>query len=97
MIRLVTGLIHMYRWLVSPLFPPRCRFEPTCSRYAIYAIETHGLIAGVWLVVKRLVRCHPYEKLTKQLGPTFGYDPVPDLAQKAANQVYLKRIVATKK
>ena len=88
MARLIINLIHVYRWVVSPLFPPRCRFEPTCSRYAIHAIETHGLSRGLWFVVKRLARCHPYEKLTKQLGPTFGYDPVPEITKKVANTSY---------
>lgn len=85
MSRLIISLIHMYRWVVSPFFPPRCRFEPTCSRYAIHAIETHGLLRGLWYVVKRLARCHPYERISKQLGPTFGYDPVPEITQKPAN------------
>jgi putative component of membrane protein insertase Oxa1/YidC/SpoIIIJ protein YidD len=52
---------------------------------------------GVWLVVKRLLRCHPYENLTKQLGPTFGYDPVPELTQKVANKLYSKKTISTKK
>ncbi len=89
MARLIINLIHVYRWVVSPLFPPRCRFEPTCSRYAIHAIETHGLSRGLLFFVKRLLRCHPYEKLAKQLGPTFGYDPVPEVTQNIANAINL--------
>lgn len=95
MTRLLISLIHIYRWLVSPLFPPRCRFEPTCSRYAIHALETHGLRKGLWLSIKRLLRCHPYEKLTKQLGPAFGYDPVPDALPKVANSSFKTPIKTT--
>ena len=95
MARLLIGIIHMYRWLISPLFPPRCRFEPTCSRYAIHALATHGFGRGLWLVCKRLARCHPYEKLVKQLGPTFGYDPVPVPPANAANQSQTKSSATT--
>jgi len=56
------------RWL-SPLLPPLCRFEPTCSIYAMHAIEKYGLIRGCWMAVKRLARCQP-------LHPG-GWDPVP--------------------
>lgn len=85
MARLLIRMIYMYRWIISPLFPPRCRFEPTCSRYAIHAFEIHGLLKGFWLTIQRLARCHPYEKIVRQLGPTFGYDPVPLEKQKPAN------------
>jgi putative membrane protein insertion efficiency factor len=67
--RLVVFLIHAYRRLVSPFLPPRCRFDPTCSRYAIHAIEHHGLQRGGWMALKRLFRCHPF-------GTEWGYDPV---------------------
>ncbi|RZI46209.1 membrane protein insertion efficiency factor YidD [Candidatus Finniella inopinata] len=76
-------LIHAYRWAISPFLPPRCRFEPTCSRYAIHAIECHGLLKGLWLVAKRLLRCHPYETVSRRIGAPWGYDPVPE---KIANQ-----------
>lgn len=66
--RLVVLSLHGYRRLVSPFLPPRCRFDPTCSRYAIHAIEHHGLRRGGWMALKRLFRCHP-------LGD-WGYDPV---------------------
>lgn len=62
-------LIKGYRRFVSPLFPPSCRFQPTCSQYALEAISTHGTIKGGWLAVNRILRCHP-------LHPG-GYDPVP--------------------
>jgi putative membrane protein insertion efficiency factor len=87
MARILIALIHAYRWVISPLFPPRCRFEPTCSRYAIHALENHGLLRGSWFIVKRLVRCHPYEKIVKQIGPTFGYDPVPLSYKMPANKI----------
>ncbi|MDP3371680.1 MAG: membrane protein insertion efficiency factor YidD [Candidatus Paracaedibacteraceae bacterium] len=97
MTRLIISLIHVYRWIISPLFPPRCRFEPTCSRYAIHALETHGLSKGLWLVIKRLLRCHPYEKLTKQLGVAFGYDPVPDMSKKVSKSRAKLNIKSTTK
>jgi putative membrane protein insertion efficiency factor len=62
-------LISAYRRLISPVLPSACRFHPSCSQYARDAIETHGAIAGSWLALKRLGRCHP-------LHPG-GEDPVP--------------------
>ncbi|MBE9145470.1 membrane protein insertion efficiency factor YidD [Planktothrix mougeotii] len=62
-------VIRGYRFLISPLFPPVCRFHPTCSQYAIEAIERFGILQGSWLAVKRILRCHPYHP--------GGYDPVP--------------------
>jgi len=66
--RLATLPIRFYKRFISPFMPPACRFEPTCSVYAIEAIEVHGL-KGVWLAVKRLLKCHPFHP--------GGYDPVP--------------------
>ncbi|VXD22163.1 hypothetical protein PL8927_730036 [Planktothrix serta PCC 8927] len=66
---LLIALIRGYRFLISPLFPPVCRFHPTCSQYAIEAIERFGIIQGSWLAVRRILRCHPYHP--------GGYDPVP--------------------
>ena len=62
-------LIKGYRLVISPLFPPACRFHPTCSQYAIEAIETFGIVQGSWLAIKRILRCHPYHP--------GGYDPIP--------------------
>lgn len=67
--RQVTGLIRFYQRALSPLKPPSCRFHPTCSSYMLEAVEKHGTLRGVWLGVKRILRCHPFSK--------GGYDPVP--------------------
>jgi putative membrane protein insertion efficiency factor len=66
-------LIRAYQCVISPLLGPRCRFTPTCSDYMIQAICLHGLIKGVWLGSKRLLKCHP-------LHPG-GHDPVPQPQQ----------------
>jgi uncharacterized protein len=65
--------ISAYRLLISPLFPPACRFTPTCSQYAVEAIRVHGPLKGLALATKRLLRCHPIA----WLGGSSGYDPVP--------------------
>jgi len=64
-----SGLVKFYRYFLSPLLGPRCRYQPTCSAYALEAIEIHGAIKGGWLAAKRIGRCHPWGG--------FGYDPVP--------------------
>jgi len=69
----LTAPIRFYRVFLSPLFPPACRFEPSCSRYAIEAIETHGAWKGTGLALRRLARCHPIS----WLGGSSGFDPVP--------------------
>jgi hypothetical protein len=61
--------IKFYRRWLSPLKPPACRFYPTCSQYALEAIETHGAARGLWLSVKRICKCHPFHP--------GGFDPVP--------------------
>ena len=65
--------IHFYRRLLSPLVPPACRFQPTCSAYALEALHKHGPIKGLFLASRRILRCHP---LT-WLGGSSGFDPVP--------------------
>ena len=67
---LLLALIRFYRKCISPYTPPSCRFRPTCSQYAVEAIEKYGALKGGWLTVKRLARCHPFYK-----GD--WYDPVP--------------------
>ncbi len=57
---LAIGLIRLYQLLLSPLLPPACRFYPTCSRYALVAVEEHGILHGGWLAVTRFARCHPW-------------------------------------
>lgn len=61
--------IRFYQCCISPLTPPACRFTPTCSQYAVEALRKHGPFKGMWLAVRRLLRCHPW-------GGS-GYDPVP--------------------
>ena len=61
--------IKFYQILISPLLGPHCRFTPTCSQYAVEAIEKHGPIKGIWLAIKRIARCHPWGGC--------GHDPVP--------------------
>ena len=67
--RLSMALIRGYQLVIAPILGPRCRHLPSCSEYAIEALHEHGALAGVWLALRRLARCHP-------LG-TSGYDPVP--------------------
>lgn len=67
--RLLIGLIKGYRNFLSPLFPPSCRFQPTCSQYAIEAIDRFGIWKGSGLAIWRILRCHPFHP--------GGYDPVP--------------------
>lgn len=63
------ALLAGYQRFVSPLLGPRCRFEPSCSSYAVQAVQGHGALRGSWLAVRRLMRCHPFHP--------GGYDPVP--------------------
>lgn len=63
------ALVWLYRRILSPLKPPVCRFDPTCSAYAIEALRCHGAVRGSWLTIRRILRCHPFCEN--------GYDPVP--------------------
>lgn len=67
---LLVRMIRFYQVGISPLFPPRCRFRPTCSQYALEAVEKYGALRGGWLAFRRLLRCNPFYK-----GDYF--DPVP--------------------
>lgn len=66
---LLIQLIRFYQKFISPMMPPTCRYQPTCSQYGIEAIQYHGIIKGTWLTIKRILRCHPFSK--------GGFDPVP--------------------
>lgn len=69
---LLLRLIGFYRKSISPLTPPSCRFIPTCSQYAMEAIEKYGALKGSWLALRRLLKCHPFHR-----QKTIEYDPVP--------------------
>ncbi|MBS1361521.1 MAG: membrane protein insertion efficiency factor YidD [Acidaminococcaceae bacterium] len=69
MSRLLILCIRFYQIFISPLKPPTCRFYPTCSAYAIEAIQKKGPVKGTWLAIKRVAKCHPFHP--------GGYDPVP--------------------
>ena len=67
--RIWTAPIRFYQRFVSPLTPATCRFRPTCSAYAVEAVERHGVLRGSWLALRRILRCHPFHD--------GGWDPVP--------------------
>lgn len=70
LIKLARSVIHFYQDALSPYLPHVCRHQPTCSQYALIALKKHGLVKGLWLTFKRLIRCHPFGSK--------GYDPVPE-------------------
>ncbi|MGN7410796.1 MULTISPECIES: membrane protein insertion efficiency factor YidD [unclassified Sporosarcina] len=72
--KLVLLLIRFYQKMISPLTPPSCRFYPTCSHYGVEAVETHGVVKGMWLTIVRISKCHPFHK--------GGFDPVPAKKEK---------------
>ncbi|WP_338294769.1 membrane protein insertion efficiency factor YidD [Planctobacterium marinum] len=67
-------LVKLYQRFISPLLGGNCRFHPTCSQYSIMAIEHFGVVKGLWLTIRRIIRCHP-------LNPG-GYDPIPQKTKK---------------
>jgi uncharacterized protein len=67
--RLLIALVRLYQKLLSPLLPPACRFEPSCSRYTVACLEAHGALHGGLLSLKRLCKCHPFHP--------GGHDPPP--------------------
>ncbi|CAH9060012.1 Putative membrane protein insertion efficiency factor [Pseudoalteromonas holothuriae] len=71
-------IIKVYQRFISPMLGPHCRFNPTCSSYAIEAINCHGLRKGCWLAVKRILKCHPLS--------AGGSDPVPDKSTQVKHQ-----------
>lgn len=68
--RVILALLRFYQRFISPAFPPRCRFNPTCSQYAVEAVSKYGALRGSYLALRRLLRCNPFYK-----GEY--YDPVP--------------------
>ena len=83
MIKLVNNflilIIKIYKYCISPYFPSNCRYIPTCSDYFIDALKYNGVFKGLFLGIKRILRCHPI----KILGGKSGYDPVPNLKRKS--------------
>ena len=76
---ILLGLLRFYRWAISPLLTALaggsiCRFDPSCSQYAMEAVKSHGAIRGSWLTLKRLARCHPWGGC--------GLDPVPEITRR---------------
>jgi putative membrane protein insertion efficiency factor len=67
--RILVLFIRSYQVVIAPHLPPACRYYPSCSAYAIEALEKHGSICGSWLAVRRIARCHPFRP--------GGFDPVP--------------------
>jgi putative membrane protein insertion efficiency factor len=67
--KILIFIIKIYQKVVSPFTKPSCRFQPTCSNYSIDAIETHGFFKGLYLSIRRILKCHPFH--------AGGYDPVP--------------------
>jgi len=66
----VLAALRFYKAALSPLLPPACRYTPTCSEYAMEAIDRHGVLKGGWLATRRVLSCHPWSR--------GGYDPVPE-------------------
>jgi putative membrane protein insertion efficiency factor len=78
---LFVALVRLYQLTLSPMLGPRCRFYPSCSAYAIVALERHGAVMGLWLGIRRLARCHPWH--------AGGHDPVPEHAARSTRRSLL--------
>ena len=79
----VLQLLRAYKWAISPMFLPACRYVPTCSEYAMEAVDRYGVLRGGWMTLWRLLRCHPFVK--------GGYDPVvktPSSGQKSLSETH---------
>ena len=87
-VRAALFALRFYKAYLSILFAGSCRFEPTCSRYAYEAIERFGVARGVWLGLKRLLRCHP-------LSRKFGYDPVPEKWEEMPTSSAARKVLKT--
>ena len=74
LIKIISFPIHIYRLFISPLTGKKCRFEPTCSEYALTALKTYGIFYGSYLSIKRILKCYPFSRYS-------GYDPVPNKKQ----------------
>lgn len=89
--RIVIAVLRAYRYVLSPLLGPRCRFVPSCSEYAIGSLQAHGVVRGAWLSTRRLCKCHPWHP--------GGYDPVIDPVSVAAGapvaEPAVDRVLAT--
>lgn len=70
--KLLIAIVSFYRKHISPQLQPRCRYTPSCSRYALEALEKYGAAKGSWLAVRRILRCHPFHSKNHN-----NYDPVP--------------------
>ncbi len=81
--RVLLSVIRFYQRSISPMFPPACRYSPSCSQYAVEAIERFGAVKGSWLALKRILRCNP-------LGG-HGYDPVPEKTENKTSRHHNKK------
>lgn len=72
-VRILIFIVRIWQWTFSAVLPPSCRYAPSCSAYAIGALQAHGPLRGGWLALRRIARCHPW-------GGS-GYDPVPPVAE----------------
>jgi uncharacterized protein len=85
--KLVTlQLLRAYKWAISPLFPPACRYVPTCSEYAMEAVERYGVLRGSLMALVRILRCHPFAR--GGYDPVVSYSPTPNDQRPATRTPY---------